>query len=101
MKYASFVSLRLRINRNMHHDIYPGIDCGNLFNFSLRRHYKKMHFTTSGMTSWHLLTLLCKQALQMEINLWTFKEDAHITFEISEGKEKSNTWVLELVLLNI
>lgn len=83
MKYASFISARLRINSNMHHDIYPGIDCGN---HSLRRHYKEMHFTTSGLSSWQLLTLLCKQTVQMEMALWTFKEDAPITFEISEGK---------------
>lgn len=50
-----------------------------------------MHFTTNGLTSWHLLTLLSKQAVQMEMALWTFKEGAHITFEITRAKLLSNT----------
>lgn len=91
MKYASFISARLRINRNIHQVIYPGIDCGNLFNSSLRKHFMVMHFTTNGLTSWHLLTLLSKQAVQMEMALWTFKEGAHITFEITRAKLLSNT----------
>lgn len=91
MKYASFISVRLRINRDMHQVIYPGIDCGNLFNSNLRRHYKEMHFTTNGLTSWHLLTLLSKQAVQMEMALWTLKEGAHTTFELNRAKFSSNT----------
>lgn len=50
-----------------------------------------MHFTTNGLTSWHLLTLLSKQAVLMEMALWTFEEGAHITFEITRAKLLSNT----------
>jgi len=73
MKYASHISVRLIINSSMHQVVYPGTDCGNLFNSNLRQHYKEMHFTTNGMTSWYLLTLLFKQAIPMEIGLWTLR----------------------------
>lgn len=101
MKHDSFISVRLRINRNMHQVIYPGIDCSNLFNSNLRKHYKEMHFTTSGLSSWHLLMLLSKQAVQMEMVLWIFKVNSHITFETNTAKFSWNTWVLELLLFNI
>ena len=60
-----------------------------------------MHFTTNGLTSWHLLTLLSKQAVQLETAWQTFKEDAYIIFEINRAKFSSNTCVLELVVFNI
>jgi len=40
-----------------------------------------MHFTNNGPTSWHLSTLLSEQILQMEMALWTFKEDVLMNFE--------------------
>lgn len=86
MKYASFISGRLRINRNKHQVVYPGMDHNNLFNSDLRKHYKEMHFRTNALISWHLLSILSKQAVQMVMALWTFKEDAHITFAINTAK---------------
>lgn len=60
-----------------------------------------MHFTTNGLTSWHLLTLLSKQAVQMEMALWTFKESGHITFEITRAKFLSNPKIFFCYFFNI
>lgn len=62
------------------------MDHNNLFNSDLRKYYKEMHFRTNDLISWPLLSILSKQAVQMVMALWTFKEDAHRTFAINTAK---------------